>query len=68
MISFQWGCPTFSESGSKDLYLRQKIIIFLQIVFFVESHLKTIKWSKLSQIGPKLHKTSNIKNNIAKKI
>ena len=48
----------------------KKIIIFLLIVFFLESNLKTIKWSKLSQIGPKLHKTSKtkIKINIAKKI
>ena len=42
--------------------------IFLRIVFFVESHLKLIKWSNLGQNGPKLHKTSKIKNKIAKKI
>ena len=39
----------------------KKIISFLKIVFFVESHLKIIKWSKLGQIVPKSLKTFKIK-------
>ena len=38
----------------------KKIISFLKIVFFVDSHLKIIKWSKLGQIVPKLLKTFKI--------
>ena len=43
-------CSALAEETPKNM--KKKTVIFLLMVFFVESHLKIIKWSKIVEIGP----------------